>query len=236
MGHKLIPLPDELKNRNVHGIFDDFYHYVTGDDFSTVASDSGTVADSDAAGGVLVISPSDGTIANNDESYAKATQECFKFADDKPGVFEARIQCTDAADDASLMIGLIDAVAADTIVDTTGLPKASWSGAIFHKGDGGTVWKCASSVGTLWSTSSANNVATTVANGGSAYQTLRIEWICPRATEVEISFYIDGVFVSKQTIDPTSATEMQIVLGAKNGANDSHAVLNVDYVACYQAR
>ena len=63
-------------------IADDFDHYVTADTWTTTASDSGTVAASDAVGGIVVLSPSDGSVANNDEVYLATTQEIFKVGTD----------------------------------------------------------------------------------------------------------------------------------------------------------
>lgn len=239
---KLLELPDiERLMEDSHGIYDDFYHYVSGDDFSTVASDSGTVADSDAAGGVLVITPSDGTVADNDESYVKQTQEVYKFAQDKPIDFEGLVQFTEEnTDDANIFVGLTDAVAADLLVDNGGGPKTTASGMGFYKIDGETVWNIWVSKSTtqtkkkLDAATSLDGVAKTA--GGATYQKLRCVFLPKTSTLADFVFYVDDVLVYKVTdVDYSSATEMQIGAGSKNGGANNQ-VLNVDYLRCRQKR
>lgn len=240
---KLVELPDiEQLMEDSHGIADDFYHYVTGDDFSTVATDSGTAADSDAAGGVLVINPSDGSVVNNDETYVKGTQEVFKFAADKPIDFEIRLQYAEAnTDDANVFAGVVDAVAANLLVDDGAGPKTTASGMGFFKVDGGTNWKIWASLSTtqtaveLTAANSLDGVAKTA--GGSSYQRLRCVFLPKTSALADILYFIDDVLVYKITdFTFTSATEMQIGFGMKNGADTNVETLNVDYVRCRQKR
>ena len=85
-------LPETTRPARVFELFDDFAHYTDGDDWTLTATDSGTAAVGDAVGGVLTINASDGTAADNDESYFHTTHELFKFAADKPIRIEARIK------------------------------------------------------------------------------------------------------------------------------------------------
>jgi hypothetical protein len=74
--------------------------------FSTTISDLGSVAVGDAVGGVAVITPSDATIADNDESYLQS-KEVFRIASQKPIEFAARVQFTQAATNAAnILAGL----------------------------------------------------------------------------------------------------------------------------------
>lgn len=236
---KLLTLPDDfLLGRRIFGFFDDFFHFVTADLWTSLAADSGaSVAVGDAAGGIVVLTTG-GT--NNNEAYLKNTKEIFKFAEDKPILFEARIQYAEAnTDDANVCLGLMDAVGADSILDDGGGPKASYSGAVFFKVDGGTRWNVESSLaGTqttteLSATNSLDKLAKTA--GGSSYQTFRIEVLPINSTEAEVSFYIDGVLVAKHSLTYTSATEMMAFVGVKAGGANSE-VVSVDYAAGYQLR
>lgn len=238
--HSMLNPPPEIEYaRLTHGVFEDFNHYTTAEDFTTVASDSGTIAHTDAAGGVIQILPSDSSRVDNDETYLKGTAETFKFANNKPIFFEALVQFTEAAtDDANVIVGLKDAVAADTLLDDGGGPAASYSGVVFFKVDGGTKWNVESSLaGTQITT------LTEVTAGGAAYQRLRIEVIPVSSTIAEVTFFIDGVacrdangVTIKHSLTYTSATEMQICIGMKQGSSTVIESLLVDYVMAFQKR
>ncbi|MHC4868003.1 MAG: hypothetical protein ACYTEX_28360 [Planctomycetota bacterium] len=239
--------------RDVFGVSDDFLNFPTNTTLAAVnstghwivvASNSGSVADTDAAGGVIKINPSDATEADNDETYLHSVTECFKFADGKPLVFEARVRCVSnvPATGPNVIVGLKDAVAADSILDNGGGPAASYSGAVFFRKDGDTTWWCESSIGSSQTTVDSNITAT-----NNTWHTLRIEVRDKTSTVQEVHFFIDDVECGHdvttspgnkicQTINPTSATEMQICLGAKNGYASNTQYANVDYVECWQKR
>lgn len=237
---KLLPLVPALRDaRGVFGTFDDFDHYVTADDFSTIANDGGGCSVSDAVGGILTIDPSDGSGVDNDQSWLKGTKEIFKFADDKPMTFEAMIQYAEAATSAAnIAAGFWNAVADDDLADNGGGVRSNFFGCVIYKVDGGTVWKFTSSMGTTQSTSTSTTTA-----GGSAYQRLRIEVECPTATEIVCTPTVDGAPLIDATsglpiqhrLTISSATEMQIGIGCKCGGASEES-LKVDYVACFQAR
>jgi len=235
-------LPELLRLRNQFTIQDDFLRDVDSADWVTTLTDTGTASVGDAAGGILAIVPSDGTVADNDEAYVESANEVFKFAADKPLLFEARVQFTEAnTDDANILVGLMDAVAANSLQDNGAGPPSSYSGAVFFKIDGGTVWQTETSLST---TQTTNELTSTNVNnlskksqtaGGSAYQVLRIEFMPYSSTNAYVTFFVDGVAVAQHDYIFTSATEMQIALGVKNGGANLET-LNVDYVSCSQER
>ena len=99
-------LPELLRLRNQFTIQDDFTRDVDSADWVTTISDLGSVAVGDAASGILALVPSDGTVADNDETYVESANEVFKFTADKPLLFEARVQFTEAnTDDANILVG-----------------------------------------------------------------------------------------------------------------------------------
>jgi hypothetical protein len=238
----LWPHPRALEERSLHQIWDDFDTDQSDIDWVDTVTDTGTVTVGDAANGVAALVPSDCTVGDNDEAYLESPNETFLFAANKPILFEARVQFTEAnTDDANILVGLKDAVAANTILDNGGGPAASYSGMVFFKVDGGTVWNCETSIAgtqttTELSASNANNLSKVAQTaGGAAYQVLRMEFMPFSSTQADVLFYVDGVLVAKHLFTYTSATEMQICFGVKNGGTNLET-LNVDYVYCGQLR
>ena len=240
MGMKLLsptPLTTGVIRRQFE-IFDDFKNYTAAEaNYTATLTDSGTVAAGDVACGVVTLTPSDGTVADNDEAYLSTVQEVFLFAADKPIFAEARIQFTEAnTDDANVIFGLMSAAAANALLDDGGGPAASYSGAVFFKVDGGTTWWVETSIGGTQTTTATNITA-----GGSAYQTLTIECV-PVGSVVEVSFLVDGVYCVdasgvriKHRITLGSPTEMDLFAGVKNGGANNQTLL-IDYMGATQLR
>lgn len=235
---KLVDVHDSLKNRRTFGFFDDFEWFISPHRWTSVISDLGAVSSPDAGGGRILLTPSDGTVADNDELYVRTTVETFLFANDKALVAEARLQFSEAnGDDANVAFGLMDAVAADALLDNGGGPRANYSGALLYKVDGENLWRAQTSIGAARTTSQSNAAA-----GGSAFQTLAIEFKPLTPSLADVAFYLDGALLRTATGAPikhaftfTGATEMQLVIGVKNGGA-SLETLTVDYAACFQLR
>jgi hypothetical protein len=239
---------DEYLGNDCFKVWSDFDHYVTADTFTTTASNSGAAAVQDAAGGVLKITPSDATQVDNDETYVHSTHEMFKFATDKPLIFAARVRpVSNTIGSSNFIVGLKDAVAADSILDDGSGPAASYSGALFFAKDGGTTWWCESSIAGTQTT-----VDSGITVGNNAWDTLIIKTIPRSSTVTEVHFLIaDGdvqptekgfttpsgtqQFVA-QTVTHTNATEMEICFGVKSGAANLTDYLDVDWVYCAQKR
>lgn len=197
-------------------------------------TDTGTALVGDAVGGIMVLTPSDGTVGDNDEVYLATANELFKFAADKPFAGGARIQFTEtAAGIYNCFVGFVNAVGADTMLDNGGGMKVSGSTAAIYKidGSGQTFWKCVT----------ANNGTSTVSTsltpiGGASYQDLEVEVLPFSSTQVKAVFRVDGVPMKDSTtgldivhtVTVASATEMQFGMGAKLGAVTNNDVLNVD--------
>ncbi len=239
---KLVELPDSLVHARTFGIFDDFTWFISPHQWTKTVADvvSGNgIVPTDAASGILTASPEDAT--DNDEVYLESTQEVFKFANDKPIIFEARIQFAEAATSAAnVFFGLMDAIGADSLVDNGGGPKASYSGMLFFKEDGQTLWSVEASVGStpttaqLTALASLDGVAKTA--GSASYQRLRIEFRPYSSSKADILFFIDDIHVYKITdFTFTGATEMSVGFGIKNGSTTPET-MSVDYLACYQLR
>lgn len=233
--------PSTTLNEAIHSfyVWSDFTEDQTDLFFVKTVPHSGTVAIGDAAKGIVTLVPSDGTVADNDEAYLACPNEVFLFAAGKPAYFTALVQFTEAnTDDANIMAGFMNAVGANAIVDDGGGPKASFSGAVIYKVDGGTVWRCCSSNGTT-----RTDTASVTTAGGSAYQ--RLEIIVNdtgSSTTCEVAYKVDGVYLKdsngvpiRHTIPYASLTEMQAFVGVKNGGANLET-LNVDYLFAQQHR
>ena len=247
---KLLHDFQEFMANDTFYVFDDFTHYVTADTFTTTATNSGTVAVSDGAGGVVRLTPSDGTVADNDETYMHGTTEIFKFATDKPMLFAAKVRPVAATiAEINCIVGVKDAVAADSVLDDGAGPAASYSGAVFCKVDGGTNWICESSLAATQTTVTTDHTV-----GNNAWDILVIETKPVSSTSTEVHFYsadletdgsyslkevgktASGNYLVAQTLTHTSATEMEICFGVKNGAATNLNYLDVDWVYCAQRR
>lgn len=239
---KLLDAPAELLRRRQFTLFDDFLGFDEVEGWTATADVGGAQAlDLDGVGGVLSVATGS---TDNDEAYVESIGEPFLFAADKPIEFETRLKFVEAnTDDANVLAGLMDAPAADSLVDDAGGPKASYSGAVFYKVDGGTKWIVETSLGGTQTTTT-----TDVTAGGSSYQTLRIVAQPVSSTRVEVSFFIDPAgganytqcrdangLPIKHVVTLGSPTEMAVVFGVKAGGANAETLL-VDYVACSQLR
>ncbi|MGC1272372.1 MAG: hypothetical protein WBC44_01600 [Planctomycetaceae bacterium] len=242
MSVRLLNLPDDAKVLpHTFRVFDDM---LKAD--ASLWTAVGTVAvDADGVGGIVTLTTG---ALDNDEAY-RSTPELFKFAADKPIQATCRLQFAEAAtDDANVLFGFIDAPGADTLVDNGAGPKASFSGAIFYKVDGGTRWRVRTSVGTDYVDTETNFTA-----GGSSYQTLRIEVVAsPDGGTIIARYFVDtaggNAFIQASQYGAHPATplvehrvaigtptEMALCIGAKTGSAIAQAV-NVDYVDSYGCR
>lgn len=220
------------------GVHDDFLWYVTAHMWATTVSDTGTVAATDAANGVVLLTPSDGTVGDNDEAYLATANELFKVAAGRTIEGEALLKFTEAnTDDANVAFMFQNAIAADSILDDGAGLKVSGDTFGIYKVDGGTVWKCVSCV------NGTATVSTSGKTAGAAYQRLGIKIADVDGTNCEVTFFCDGVPLLdsttkkaiKHTVAIASATEMDFGVGIKNGSANLET-LYVDYIGAWQTR
>jgi len=231
---KLVEMPETQKQAKLKWEFSDhFLWYISPHMWTLVpGADGGAATMTDAAGGVLSMTAGTGT--DNFDNYLKSTSEIFKFADDKPGAVSARLKYTEAnVDDANVAFGVMDAVAQDAILDNGAGMKASFSGAVIYKVDGGLTWRCISSIG-----ATRTDTASAKSSISANFQGLRIEWKPLTSAVCQVAFFGDnadgtGWELLKDannrdivhTLDMTSATEMNVFVGAKNGGANVETVL-----------
>lgn len=200
--------------------------------WTATLTDTGTATVVDAASGILPITPSDGTVADNDEAYVTTKLELFLFAADRPFVGGARVKFAPTATGVyNMFVGFGNAMVANTLIDDGGGVRASGSLAAIYMIDGGTNWKC-----TTRSNSVVTDSTSSLAFLNTSYQDLEIETVIFSSTQVKVVFRVDGVtlkdnttgFDIVHTVTVASATEMQFGFGAKLGAATNNDILYVD--------
>jgi hypothetical protein len=195
-------------------------------------TDTGTVLMGDEANGVVTLTPSDGTVADNDEAYFATPNENFLFAANRELYFRARVQFSEVvAGAANVAFGCANAVAGDLLIDDGGGLRASGSLLAIYKVDGSSVWRA---------TARSNSVVTiTVSTEAAVAATwYDLEIICVDAGNGNhtVTYKVDGKFlkdtngsVIRHVIPVASATEMQMFLGVKLGAATNNDVLKCDW-------
>jgi len=140
---------------------------------------------------------------------------------------QALVNYTEAAtDDANVLVGLMDAPGANSLVDDGAGPKSSYTGAVIYKVDGETTWKFETSIAGDQVTS------TSTATAGGSDQLLEIDILPVSSTTAEVVPKVNG----QQLIDSTSgdlirhtvtiasATQMAAVVGVKAGGATSEVL------------
>jgi hypothetical protein len=218
-------------------VWNDFHHFATGQaGWTSLAADTtSTVAHSDAAGGILVLTNSN---TDNNECSIFTTTEPFLFGADRTIFAEVRLQFTELTGGASnVAFGFGDTMgAANFIADngaqTVGHAVSGASSAVIYKIDGGTVWRAAAEV----NDADINDTVSVQTAGGASYQRLGIEVRAVTSTEMEVTYFLNGYALTdsnnrpiKHTVTYTSATEMNFGVYAKTGTTEEQ-VVNVDYL------
>lgn len=229
---KLLDRIDSFDQDRTLVVEDNFLWFISPHLWTSVLTDSGSVTLLTTHGGGIAITPSDGTVADNDEGYVSFTNKNIVPTNLKPIVFQSTIQFTEGnTDDVNILVGLSSTGAANALLDDGGGPPASYSGLVFFKVDGGNNWWVEASVGGTQTTVelTARNSLTrkAVTAGGSAKQTLRIEFIPFSSTQAQVLFYVDGECVYDMLWTYTSVVAVAPTFGIKNGANTTVEALNV---------
>lgn len=216
-------------------IFDHFWQDQNDTTFVDTITDTGTVLMGDAAGGTVVLTPSDGTVADNDEAYLATPNEVFKVATDKPLYGRFRFQFAETtADKVNLAVGFQNAVGANSLTDDGGGPKVSGDTfAIFKKDGGGAYFYVAAYCnGTGNATKTSKSLAAATWYDGEIFVTPTGDGTTARAT-----FKVDGDYlrdfttntILSHSVTYSSATEMQMFAGVKLGDATNNDTLTLDF-------
>ncbi len=222
-------------------IFDDFWMDQTDLTWIDTITDTGTVLMGDNADGIATLTPSDGTVADNDEVYLASANECFLFASGRKIFGRSRVKFTEVtAGVANVAFGFQNAVGANSILDNGGGLKVSGSTVGIYKIDGEQVWRvvsCCNGTATVTLTNKAATAATWYKLDIDIYDT-------GLSTTMGVVFKVDGE-VLRDSVNNlpivhqmaiASATEMQVFAGIKLGAATNNDTLLVDYIYASQTR
>jgi hypothetical protein len=236
---KILDLPQAIKERRLFGFFDDFLWYISPHlwtSFNTGTGGASVAPGTGAFGGTAVLTT--GATANNEASIA-TTAASFVPGDDKPLLFEALLQFTEAATNkANIFAGFSDSVGATGQMQANNAgPKASFNGFGIYKVGNTNVWACVSSKGATQTITPSQAAA-----GGSAQQSLRVEAQAIDAANLEVSFFVNGQQLLdvnnrpiKHFVNYTAFVALQAGVYVAAGAAASE-VVSVDYAAAYQQR
>lgn len=191
----------------------DFFTFTTGEEglASTIINTGSAGIFATAAGyhgGVLELTPSDGSVADNDETYIGSENKQWILAAGKDLWLEWWLKFAEAnTDDANIVVGLSSLYNENFLIDNGAGPSANYHGITLFKVDGGTVWQAETSAGA----SQATSISVATRKSG-VWQRLGIHVI---GTE-QVDFYIDGIAVASHTTYLPTAS-MGLVAGVKNG-------------------
>lgn len=213
-------------------VFSHFDQEVDSNELVATLTDSGTAAVGDEAGGVITLTPSDGSVADNDEAYISLPNEVFLFATGKPLSKRARVKFTEvAAGVANVAFGGMNAAVADSILDNGAGLKVSGSAIGVYKVDGEQVWRFVT----------ANNSASTVTKSNKAatagvWYDLELLAVDNGDGTLACTAKVDGESlrdsnnqVIRHSVSVGSATEMTMFAGIKLGAATNNDTLKVDF-------
>ncbi len=223
-------------------LFDDFKDDQSDLSWVDTITDTGTVAIGDAVSGIATLTPSDGSVVDNDEVYFATANELFLFLANRPiyGKFRfATVLTTLSA--MNFCVGFQNAVGANSLVDDGGGPKVSGSTLAVGKVDGETAWR-------VWSACNGTSTTTlstlTVTSGATIWHDVEI--ICGDwdGVSMQVSFKVDGAYLKdtinnlpiRHTVLIASATAMSAFVGAKLGASTNNDVMLLDIAYAAQRR
>src|SRR5690349_3105241 len=155
-------------------VFDDFWSDQTDLTWVDTVTDSGSVAIGDAAGGIVTLTPSDGTVGDNDEVYLATANELFIFAANRNLFGRCRLSFVETASGVyNAVFGFANALsAANFIVDNGAGLRASGCILALEKRDGETAWRLTTRNGSTV-TSTLSTTSTTMTSG--TYQVLEVQ-------------------------------------------------------------
>lgn len=164
--------------------------------------------------------------ADNDYHFIVGDAKYITLAANKSLVFEARVKLTEAATNASNIIVGVSSDIASTALGADGAgPPASYSGALFFKVDGGSVWQAETSNGSTQTTATSAAAFTSGANTD-----LKIQVDPGDDTTAVVSFFVNGTRVAMQNLALASLAAMAPIVGVKAGGASAETLI-VDFVA-----
>lgn len=215
---------------------DDFFSYNTADAWTTVSTNSGTVA-ADATAGVDNVLLTTGTTEGN-YSYVRSTNTNWLLQSGQPMFMNFRLCNMVDQDGASNGFFIGGFMSTTTLAVTSELdPTASYSGAIIYKPKGSAVFKVQSSNGAAKTTSTTNVGYAQGDNHNFSIQINNFD-----GSNCEVAFLIDGVqchdsnnIAIKHVVPYSAAAAMYLAVGVLAGTTAAQ-LGRVDYVFAAKRR
>lgn len=215
-------------------VWNDFDKDQADTDAVDTVTDSGTVLMGDDVCGLVTLTPSDGTVGDNDEAYLATPNENFKFGTNRQIYGRCRLKFTETtATVYNVAFGFQNAVGANSIIDDGGTNIVKTSGS--------TLAICKKDTEAVWTAVSACNGTATLTKSTAAAVTATwyvLEIICSDwdGVSMQVTYKVDGTYLKDtngnkiiHTVAIASATEMQMWVGAKLGAATNNDTTVVDY-------
>ncbi len=220
-------------------IFEDFINDQADTVFVDTVTDTGSALVGDAVNGVMTLTPSDATVADNDEAYIASPNEIFLFGTNREIYGKCKLRFTEvSAGVANVAFGFQNAVGANSIVDDGGGVKVSGSALAIYKIDGEQVWRCVSSCAGTSTVTKSSRAAVAATD-----YILEIEVKDWDQVSMQVCFRVNGEYLKdangneiRHTVAIASATEMQVWAGIKLGAATNNDTLLIDYILAQQTR
>lgn len=248
MGAILTKIPDAMDKRQSFMQFTDFPDlpiWLT----ATTPDAGASAAVVDGDNGILAVVS--GATANF-KAFVNTTKKLFTFVDNRSIIVETVLKYAEASTNQAIIgFGLNSTWNATTLADSTGLPAANFSGAMFYKVLGTNVWKVITSKAAVQTitTVKTTGLAAAFVPGTASNVRLRIEFAATGdmgQDTGEVTFWIDGKIcydaadLTKNTpikhqITYTSAVAMSLGLIVKAGTAVSETV-NFDSMGFSQSR
>lgn len=176
----------KLAIRETSSLFNDFYYYSSGSDFTTLTTNSGTVAQSTTDSlsniGCDNLLFTSGTTAGNYIGI-NSTNACMPIQANQNSYFETYVNWTSqASNNAAIVAGLASASPVNTT--QTAVPTASYSGALLIKLGGATVWSTQSSNATTKTNHTTNQI------GSDGYYVLGINIQNWDSTDALVTYFV----------------------------------------------
>ena len=236
---KLSRYTQALQDLDTVVVFSDFVDDQSDLFFVDTLTDSGTAAVGDTVNGVMLLTPSDGTVADNDEAYLTSANELFKWGTNREIYGRAKLSWTETtANIPNIGAGFMNAAVANSLLDDGGGPKLTGDAAVVFKVDGGAVWKFATATNGTSTTSTSTKAA--VEDTDYVIEIIAKDW---DSVSMQVVAKVNGEYlkdsnglVIRHTVAIASATEMNLFAGIKLGAITNNDTLSIDYLYGSQTR
>jgi hypothetical protein len=219
--------------------FDDFLLDQSDINYIDTITDTGTAVAGDSVNGVVVLTPSDGTVADNDEVYIESPNEFLRFGANREQYLRFKFSTTiNTVSAVNFAVGATDAPAADTLIDNGGGVKVSGSTVAVEKRDGETAFRFTTAVNGVGVTTLSNLAVASATDYVVEISVKDWDGTAMRATAKVNGDYLKDTNgnVITHRVPIASSTEMALFAGVKLGAATNNDVMNLDYWFASQTR